>query len=96
MATDRLKALEAGIKQLINPEMQRQGFSYDPSTRTFRRPAGAFMAAITAVLMRFRNHPLLASLVEGETYLHRGLACRVMRYDSVVIRTSTCLTILDS
>ena len=38
MATDRMWALEHGIKQFIKPEMVGQSFSYDSSTRTFRRP----------------------------------------------------------
>ncbi len=38
MATDRMRALEDGIKQFIKPEMIAQSFSYDSSTRTFRRP----------------------------------------------------------
>jgi hypothetical protein len=40
MATDRVKALESGIRQLIKPEMVSRKFSYDSSTRTFRRTSG--------------------------------------------------------
>jgi hypothetical protein len=40
MATERMRALEDGIKQLIKPEMAEQSFSYDSATRTFRRPCG--------------------------------------------------------
>jgi hypothetical protein len=37
MASDAAKALERGIRQLIKPEMVSRGFSYEASTRTFRR-----------------------------------------------------------
>ena len=40
MASDAVKALERGIRQLIKPEMVSRGFSYESSTRTFRRPSG--------------------------------------------------------
>jgi hypothetical protein len=39
MASDRVKALENGIRLLIKPELVCRGFSYEASTRTFRRPS---------------------------------------------------------
>lgn len=40
MAAEHIKALETGIRRLIKPEMVSRNFSYDSSTRTFRKPSG--------------------------------------------------------
>src|SRR3989442_1325327 len=40
MGSDAAKTLERGIRQLIKPEMVSRAFSYEASTRTFRRRSG--------------------------------------------------------
>jgi hypothetical protein len=46
MASDAIKTLEKGIRDLIKPEMASRDFSYEPSTRTVRRPSGECMQIV--------------------------------------------------
>lgn len=38
--SERIKILEAGIKSVVVPVLEQQGFVYDPQHRVFRRPEG--------------------------------------------------------
>ena len=40
MSAESIKILENGIRQLIKPDVVKCGFSYDSSTRTFRKQSG--------------------------------------------------------